>query len=76
MEAKAFDKKTMKTVRKSFYYVDKDIDGKRRIFFENSGGSYRLKSAVKAKSDYEKIPDCPERIHQRAKELIAVQQRA
>ena len=73
---KAFDEKTMKKIRKSFYYVDRDIDGRKRIFFENSGGSFRLKNAVKAKAYYESIPDCPERTHKRAQELIAVQKKA
>ena len=73
---KAFESKLMKKIRKSFYFVDKDIDGKKRIFFENSGGSYRLKKAVEIKSYYEAIPDCPERIHKRALDLIEAQKKA
>lgn len=59
-------------IKKRFFYVDEDHQGRRRLFFENSGGSLRLKAAVKAKTDYEGIPDCPERIHDIAKTLCEV----
>ena len=44
------------------------------FFFENSGGSLRLKAAVEAKCLTEQFPDCPERIHERAmilKEMVS-----
>ena len=37
--------------------------GRKRQFFENSGGSLRLKAAVSEKARLESIPDCPERVH-------------
>ncbi len=66
----------MRRARDSFFWVDSDPKSGERIFFENSGGSFRLKAAVKAKAIYEELPDCPERTHERALELQAVQRRA
>lgn len=73
---KPFSPEKMKKVRDAFYWVDADPESGERIFFENSGGSFRLKSAVERKSHYEELPDCPERTHERALELIAVQKKA
>ena len=56
-----FDEALQKKIRDSFYYVDQDHNGRKRCFFENSGGSLRLKRAVEAKARFEGIPDCPER---------------
>ena len=50
-------------IKDRFYYVNEDYLGRHRQFFENSGGSLRLKAAVEAKAKYEAIPDCPERVH-------------
>ena len=52
-----------------FYYADEDPVMGQRLFFDNSGGSLRLKAAVEAKAQIEALPDCPERSHERAKEL-------
>ena len=71
-----FDGETMRRVREAFWWVDADPVSGERIFFENSGGSFRLKTAVAAKSCYEELPDCPERTHARALEMIAVQKKA
>lgn len=63
-----------KSLKEKFYYVDEDPTYGPRIFFENSGGSLRLKKAVEVKCAIEQYPDCPERIHERAmnlKELMA-----
>lgn len=64
-----FENNYLKSLREKFYYVDEDPKHGPRIFFENSGGSLRLKKAVKVKCDIEQFPDCPERIHDRAVEL-------
>ena len=58
-----FDSAMQKEIKEKFYYMDKDSQGRKRLFFENSGGSLRLKAAVEAKAKYEQIPDCPERYH-------------
>lgn len=68
----AFDDALLKEIREKFYYVDKDKEGRKRLFFENSGGSLRLKEAVEAKKAFEEIPDCPERYHDISMELRAV----
>lgn len=65
----------LKEIRDKFYYVDSEPNGHKRIFFENAGGSLRLKTCVEAKMDYEKYPDCPERIHDTALMLKQVQQK-
>lgn len=58
-----------KRLKEQFYNVDEDPVYGPRLFFENSGGSLRLKKAVEAKCEVEQYPDCPERIHSRALEL-------
>lgn len=50
-------------IKDRFYYVNEDYLGRPRQFFENSGGSLRLKAAVEEKARLERIPDCPERVH-------------
>ena len=46
--------------------VDSDPEMGERLFFDNSGGSLRLKKCVEAKALAETYPDCPERGHVRA----------
>jgi len=58
-----FDPLLQKEIKDRFYYVNEDYLGRKRQFFENSGGSLRLKAAVEAKARLEQIPDCPERVH-------------
>ena len=58
-----FDPQLQKEIKDRFYYVNEDYLGRKRQFFENSGGSLRLKAAVEAKARLEQIPDCPERVH-------------
>ena len=52
--------------RAAFCCVDADADGKKRLFFDNSGGALRLAKCVEAKSNMEMLPDCPERSHEAA----------
>lgn len=59
----SFDPELLAQIQDQFYYVHEDHLGRKRQFFENSGGSLRLKAAVEAKARFEMIPDCPERIH-------------
>ena len=42
-----------KKLKSQFYYADKDPQYGARLFFENSGGSLRLKKAVEAKAAIE-----------------------
>ena len=54
-------------------YVDADPEFGQRLFFENSGGSLRLKASVEAQAKYQAFPDCPERLHDRSRALKKVQ---
>ena len=58
-----FDPELQKEIKSRFYYMDENPLGRKRLFFENSGGSLRLKACVEAKARYEQIPDCPLRYH-------------
>lgn len=58
-----------------FHHVDRDMDGRERLFFDNAGGSFRLKAAVDAYARVDALPDCPERIHERARHLQDIQAR-
>ena len=75
MEKSYFSDALIREIKDKFYYVDTDPQGRRRLFFENSGGSLRLRAAVEAKAEYEKIPDCPERYHDISMQLRAVKEK-
>jgi selenocysteine lyase/cysteine desulfurase len=64
-----FEPELQKQVRDRFCNVDADSFGK-RIFFENSGGSLRLKSCIQAVADVDSHPDCPGR-HQQEADVMA-----
>ncbi len=61
-----FESGFQKELKEKFYYADSDPSLGKRLFFENSGGSLRLKSCVEAKARLEAFPDCPERSYERA----------
>ncbi|WP_201326300.1 aminotransferase class V-fold PLP-dependent enzyme, partial [Burkholderia sp. E168m23] len=65
----------MQQIKSHFHHVDRDVDGRERLFFDNAGGSFRLKAAVDAYARVDALPDCPERIHARALDLQAIQSR-
>ena len=69
-----FSSDLQKEIKDKFYQVDQDHLGRKRLFFENSGGSLRLKSAVEAKERFERIPDCPDRNHDTSKLLQKVKE--
>ena len=52
-----FDADLQKALIEKFYYADLDQTGAERLFFDNSGGSLRLKAAVEAKVQAEMLPD-------------------
>ncbi|GAB7535548.1 aminotransferase class V-fold PLP-dependent enzyme [Burkholderia sp. 3C] len=68
-----FSDSLMEQIKQRFHYVDRDIDGSERLFFDNAGGSFRLKAASEAFARIDALPDCPERIHARARFLQDVQ---
>ena len=61
-----FEEELQKELKSKFYYANSDPEHGERLFFENSGGSLRLKKCVEAKAAVEMFPDCPERIHERS----------
>jgi selenocysteine lyase/cysteine desulfurase len=71
-----FDEKYVKELKNEFFMVDSDPEMGKRLFFDNSGGSLRLKAAVERKAECEAFPDCPERGHERAKILKQIEEDA
>ena len=74
-EGELFSDALMKEVKSRFHYVDHDMNGRERLFFDNAGGSFRLKTAVERFALIDALPDCPERIHELAIFLQQVQAR-
>ena len=72
-EGLLFDPALSAEIKDRFYYVDADPEFGQRLFFENSGGSLRLKASVEAQAKYQAFPDCPERLHDRSRALKKVQ---
>lgn len=66
----------LQKARDSFYLLDKNPDGTPRIFFENAGGSLRLKSAIDTYHELDMIPDCDGRKHDLAVYLKHLVKRA
>lgn len=60
-----FEKDYLKSLKEQFYYSDTDGQDGERLFFDNSGGSLRLKKCVEVKAELEKYPDCASRFHSR-----------
>jgi selenocysteine lyase/cysteine desulfurase len=74
-EGELFSDALMKEVKSRFHYVDHDMNGRERLFFDNAGGSFRLKAAADQFARIDALPDCPERIHELALFLQEVQAR-
>lgn len=54
-------------VRRKFLHVDEDsLRPGRRIYFDNAGGSFRLRRALEAFYAMDSLPNCPERLHETA----------
>lgn len=60
-------------IQARFHHVHHDADGRRRLYFENAGGSLRLKRALDAFARVDAIPDNAERIHDTARQLRQIQ---
>ncbi len=65
----------MSEVKSRFYFVDCDIQGRDRLYFDNAGCSFRQKAALEAFSSTDALPDCPERIHELSVYLQDIQTR-
>lgn len=66
---KFFSNQLLKEIRDKFYFVDSDPYNGERIYFENAGGSLRLKSVVELVNKYSPLPDSPNRYSLSAKSL-------
>ena len=64
-----FDDALVAELKDCFYMPESDPEYGERLFFDNSGGSLRLKKAVEIKAQLEQFPDCPERDHPRGLDL-------
>lgn len=71
----AFPDALMREVRERFLLVERDHHGRERLYFDNAGGSFRLKAAIERFAAIDAVPDNTERIHETALELQAVQAR-
>lgn len=71
---KHFDAEEMEEIRSRFRYVEEDYLGNRRIFFDNAGGSLRLKAAEDAFHRIDSIPDCSEHSNEVALYLDKIEQ--
>ncbi|QED50028.1 aminotransferase class V-fold PLP-dependent enzyme [Cytobacillus dafuensis] len=60
------DVELLAELREKFAFLDYDPDYGERLFFDNSGGSIRLKEAIQVREKIDLLPDCPERYHLRA----------
>lgn len=69
-----FSDALMQEIKDRFQHVDSDSGGRERLYFDNAGGSFRLKKAVEQFARIDAIPDCPERIHATALSLQQVQE--
>ena len=69
----AFSDALLQQVRERFLLVERDHHGRERLYFDNAGGSFRLKAAVERFAAVDAVPDNTERIHDTALELQAIQ---
>ena len=67
-----FPVELQKELKEKFHFADKDPQFGERLFFDNSGGALRLKSAVERRGEIECFPDCPDRNHNQAKQMNAL----
>ncbi|MFC3420019.1 aminotransferase class V-fold PLP-dependent enzyme [Salinicoccus hispanicus] len=64
-----FPQELQDKITEKFFYLKEDAEGKERIFFENAGGTLRLRSAIEEQAKLSAIPDSPERSHSIAKDI-------
>src|SRR5260370_16753873 len=67
-----FSDELTREIKARFHYVDHDCDGNPGLYFDNAGGSFRLKTAVERLASVDAIPDCTERVHKAARHLQAI----
>ena len=66
-QGKLFSQDLLAQVRARFLNIESDPHfEKKRLYFDNAGGAFRLKSALEKFYELDSMPDCPERVHQTA----------
>ena len=73
--ANMFTAEELKEIRKQFYFVDRDIEGTPRLFFDNAGGSLRLQRAEDEFHWISVIPDASEHSNRLALKLAELEER-
>lgn len=74
-DEKLFSNELLKQIREKFAYVNSNpFTQEKRLFFDNAGGSLKLKSANEKFAQFDLVPDHPQRDHQTAKYLAAIEQ--
>jgi len=74
-QGELFSKSLSEMIKDKFYHVDIDpINKTKRLFFDNSGGSFRLKAASNIFKELDELPDCPEHGNTTAKWLMDIQE--
>ena len=73
--SRMFTEEELDKIRGQFYYVDEDHYGRKRLFFDNAGGSLRLKKAEEAFHRVDSLPDASEHSNSLARELAALEDR-
>ena len=73
-QGELFSDSLLTDIKEKFYHVDFDpIQNKKRIFFDNSGGAFRLKAAIDKFKQLDELPDCPEHGNKTATWLMDIQ---
>lgn len=76
LNEKLFSNKLLGEIREKFAYVDiNPLKQEKRLFFDNAGGSFKLKSANEKFSQVDLIPDHPQRNHSVAKYLSDIEKK-
>ncbi len=70
-----FQQAELAAIRGKFHFVDHDPEGRRRLFFDNAGGSLRLKAAEAAFARADAVPDCSEHSNRVARQLDELERR-
>ncbi|MGX9417777.1 aminotransferase class V-fold PLP-dependent enzyme [Vibrio sp. WJH972] len=71
-----FSESLMKEIKDKFHHIDIDpIENKKRLFFDNSGGAFRLKAASSTFQKLDQLPDCPDHGNQTATWLMNQQKK-
>src|SRR5690625_3699136 len=69
-----FSEPLLTEIRGKFAHVDEDpLLQRKRLFFDNACGSFRLKKATEKFSYFDSVPNCPQREHDTSTHLLQVE---